>query len=492
MTPYLPEMPPLPRYSAGKRELRFAAAMTVCCIFLWNAILYGGFHLGFSIGAVSVILCTVWYLTASGCRFDRYSSSLVACGILIAGGYAVAPAYLKFFMLAVLLLCVNLGFCLAAGQNRRDPGSPATVLDAFRTCFRFGFGGMSPALRGLNDARKSAGAAGRKGFAVIAGLAAAVPLGAVMVWLLIRADAAFEGLMNLLPETDWSEPVWSVLFGGFAAWVLYARALGLRQREKESRKETAFRGISPITVNIPLLFAAFLYLVYLLSQLSYMGGGFAGILPEGYTLAQYARRGFFEMAWLSGINLGVICLTMGLVEQRQHFPGLTRALCLFLGAITLFLIAAASAKMLLYIASYGLTRLRILTEIFMLWLAVTTVLVCLRLFRPAYPYMKKILLAGLLICTLTFWADVDGRIAQYNVHAYQTGKIQTIDLAHLRSLGPSAAPYVARLLEDENPEIALRAEQILRNARWDIRDFRDWNLPEARARKALEQALSSD
>ncbi len=73
-------------------------------------------------------------------------------------------------------------------------------------------------------------------------------------------------------------------------------------------------------MNILLGTVCLIYAVYLLSQLAYLGGGFAGILPDGYTLAEYARRGFFEMAWLSFINLGLMCLAMGLVEKEGRCP----------------------------------------------------------------------------------------------------------------------------------------------------------------------------
>lgn len=489
--PYsIPPAPPAPRYPAGKRELILAAALAVSSFFLWNAILYGGFSLGFALGSIAVILCSVWYLLSCGCRFDWYSGTLMGFSLLIAAGFGWSSSYLKFFMVQILLFSVNLSLCLLTGQNRRDPGGASSALDAFRACFSFGFGGLSPALRGLSDARKRS--AGKKWGAAVLGLVIAVPVVAVMAFLLTQADAAFEGLISLLPETDWSEPAWSAVCGLFAAGVAYARALGLRHKEKAVPKERTFSGISPVTVNILLGAVAGLYGVYLLSQLAYLGGGFSGILPEGYTLAQYARRGFFEMAWLSAINLGLMCFSMGLVEKGERAPRLTRLLCLFLGLISLFLVAAASGKMLLYIRSYGLTRLRVLTELFMVWLAVTTVLVCLWLFRPRMPYMKGALIAALLLSTLIFWADVDAQVARYNVRAYQSGTLQTIDVSHLGNLGCGAVPYLEELAQDEDPEVAEAAQRYLKIPSEAIQDLRDWNYSKAAAEKILNASGSDE
>lgn len=481
---------PAPRYPAGKRELRFGAALLLCSVFLWNSILYGGFNLGFAIGSLTVIGCSVWYLLANGCRFDRYSGSLLGLGGVLAAGFArSSDSFVKFVMLLFLLFAVNESFCLAAGQNRRSPGGVGSILDAPRAFFVLGVGGMGASARGLNDARKSAESAGKKGGAAVLGMVIALPVAAILVALLIRADAAFAGLMGLLPQIAWSELLASLVMGILAGWILYARALGLRRSGKAAPRESRFRGMSPVTIHIALSAVCLIYGAYLASQLAYLGGGFSGILPEGYTLAQYARRGFFEMAWLSAINLGLIGLAVGLVDRKAPTPGLTRALCLILCAVTLFLIATASAKMLLYIGQYGLTRLRVLTQVIMIWLALIAVLASVRLLKPRFPYMKAAVLSALLLGAMVFWADVDAQVAQYNVRAYLEGRLETVDLSHLEDLGYGAVPYIGELAGSGDPETAGRAADILewKSASAQTGDFRDWNYSKAAAEEIRKQ-----
>ena len=480
--------PELPVYPTGKRELLFGGAMLLCSVFLWSVILYGGFNLGFALGTIAVIGCSAGYLHGRACRFDRYSGALLVLACLIAAGFGrSSDGFVKLVLLLFLIFAVNLSLCLASGQNRRSPNGFGSVLDASRSAFVFSFGSMAAAGRGLNEARKNAGTVGKKGSAAVIGLAAAIPLVAVMVFLLMRADAAFEGLMDLLPETDWEEPLRSLLFGGIMGITLYSRGTGLVHKEKALAAPSGRRGIHPITVNTILGSVCILYGVYLLSQLAYFSGGLSGILPEGYTLAQYARRGFFEMAWLSAINLAIVCLAMGLVEKTEKPPLLTRSFCLFLGMVTLFLIAAASAKMFLYIGSYGLTRLRVLTEVIMVWLAITTVLVCLWLFRPSLPYMKAVVLSALILGVAVIWVDVDTQVARYNVRSYQSGALDTIDMAHLAGLGYGAVPYIEELTRDDDPEVAQTAQDILQNRSCHTEDFRDWNYSKAKAEEILER-----
>ena len=155
-------------------------------------------------------------------------------------------------------------------------------------------------------------------------------------------------------------------------------------------------------------------------------------------------------------------------------------------AAALFLIAAASAKMLLYIGGYGLTRKRVLTEVFMLWLGVTTILVSVWLFKPRFPYMKGAVICALILGCVTFWADVDTQVARYNVRAYQSGQLETIDMGHMSSLGDGALPYIKGLTHDRDPEIASTAMDILENSYCSISDFRSWTYTESAARKAVD------
>jgi hypothetical protein len=58
----------------------------------------------------------------------------------------------------------------------------------------------------------------------------------------------------------------------------------------------------------------------------------------------------------------------------------------------------------------------------MLFLAVTTVVIMVWLFIPKLPYMNVVVLAALLIGAVTFWADIDTVVANYDVDAYLSGK----------------------------------------------------------------------
>ena len=402
---------------------------------------------------------------------------IVGMGLIGASFARGDDAFVKFIMVLFLIVAVNLSLCLLSGQQRRWAGSLLCLLDVFRTIFILTVGKFPRATFGLFRGLRNSGGGGKKGGAIALGLVIAIPLLAIVIPLLISADAAFDALLKQLPDWDFGEIFVSILCGSALAVFFYCRGAVLAHHPQSAPKEAKVRkGMNPLTVNTVLIAVGVVYVVYLISQLAYFSGGFSGILPEGYTMAEYARRGFFEMAWLCVINLCILSLAVGVVAKKDAAPLLTRLICLFIGLVTLFLVVSASAKMFMYIASYGLTRLRVLTEVIMLWLGLATMVVSVWLFVPKLPYMKAILLIALVMGAAISWADVDTVVAGYNVTAYQNGTLEIIDVEHLKTLGDGAIPYIAQLTDDADPVVAKAVRQFFSDRYYEpIDDFRDWN-----------------
>lgn len=485
----IPEEKPKVTYVARGLEFIFGGVILLLAILLCNFVLYGGFHLAFGLVAMAAIGCSWVYLHRSGVRFGRYEKALLVLSLIICLGFGRSDdGFVKFVMLNFLFVAVNLALCIGANQNRRSPDRATSLLDAPRAFFKLGMGNMGKTASGLAEGVRSGGEPVRRIGAVGTGLLISVPLLVIMIGLLMSADAAFEGLMDLLPEFELEEYFYSALWGFFLGWILYSRGLSLARADSPVPAFRKSKGVNALTVNTVLCMVCLVYVVYLLSQLAYFAGGLSGILPAGYTLSQYARRGFFEMAWLCALNLGILCFALWQIRE-QKLPRLTKIAGTFLGCITIFLILTASAKMLLYIGAYGLTRQRVLTQVIMLWLALTTILVTLRLYKPDFGYMKAVVLTAMVLGALVFWVDVNTVVASYNVRAYQSGKLETVDVDYLEDLGSAATPWLVELTQDEDPEIAQQATDCLKEDAefylryWEIEDFRGWNYDLARSQE---------
>lgn len=484
-------------FPTGGAELFFGLFALVASMMLCNFTIFGGFNLGFGIAMCASILCAVGYLLAAGGRLNVYSSLLLVISLVISAGFGRSDdAFVKFVMLVFLTVSVNLALCLIAGQNRRRPGGVGSLLDVPRTVFHMGYGQFPRAIGGLFGLLKVKGSIARGIGSVAIGLLIMLPLLGIVMGLLMDADAAFEGMMTMMPEVNFGELTVTVFFGILVFVVLYSRSVALAKRPKDEPVAMGRgRGLNAVTMNTALLGISGVYFLYLISQLAYFVGGFAGILPEEYTLAEYARRGFFEMAWLCAINMFIIVMAVTLVRKTDHrAPLSTRLLCLFIGLVTLFLVAAASAKMASYIGGYGLTRKRVMVQLIILFFGLMALTVSVSLFVKKPRYMPVLLIGALLIGGAAFWVDVDTVVASYNVTAYQHGYLKEMDVHYLGTLSSGAIPHIARLTEDQDPLVAEEAQRILLRRAEECEDFREWNYAEARAQSFLtrEEAEAED
>lgn len=505
-----PPYPPYPPYPPLKpKEVlppqggpwALAAALLLLSVWTANALLFGQARLGFALGALAIEGLSLGYLARRRLRLRPYAALLLLGSAGIFASFAWADHSQGGFLLILSGLgCWFLGLAQATGFTRRDPGSFYSLADGFAAGFARTYGSIGAAMRGLFRQKRS-----RLG-GPLAGLLLAIPLLAILVPLLMRSDAAFSGLMERLLGNLWQfdELLVSLIAGLLLFLPLYTRPIALGDPGEPLAPKSEHPGsFSPTVLAGFLGSIAFFYVLYLFSQFAYFFSAFSWMLPGDFTPAEYARRGFFEMALLCAADLVIVGVSMGGVQKRPKVPALIRGLCAFFCLFSLVLIASAFSKMAYYMGAFGLTRMRVLTSAFMLCLAVCFLGVLVRLFVSRFPYMKLAVgAAAVVICALA-WADVDAQVARYNVTAYESGRLESVDVDLLSTLRSSAAPYVARLTADPDPEVRQAASDAM--AAWQLELFdeitvggkeiqwipngaflRDWNWRQAQARAAIE------
>ncbi len=197
--------------------------------------------------------------------------------------------------------------------------------------------------------------------------------------------------------------------------------------------------------------------------------------------SEYARRGFFELCAIAVINLIVIlvltgCAKKGGSTRPKLLTGYAVVLCLF----TLFIIATALAKMLLYIKAYGLTALRLYTAWFMVLLAAVFFVLMLRQFVRKLPTAAILSVAFTVLFGLLCFAKPETRIAEYNIARYENGTLKDLDVQMLCELSEDAYTVMAKhpdTLEHAGQWEYFREKAENRTDRYRIQKDRSWNLP---------------
>lgn len=317
--------------------------------------------------------------------------------------------------------------------------------------------------------------------AVARGLVFALPVLLVFGFLLGSADAVFasyvnqtlDGLVKLFGVDFSALSVTRLAFTGFMsalgtgaigyAWARRERRLrpaGSDMAEPQtddelSEKRKPILKLGMIEAGIVLGGVVALFGLFVLVQFAYFFGGQANITGGGFTYAEYARRGFFELVAVSVLTLG---LALGLdhvtVRQEGREEALFRGLALAMTALVGVMLVSASRRMLLYEEAYGFTQLRVYTHVFMHWLAVLFGVFALALFRVH----KNVFSLGALLVIIGYLAtlnllNVDAYIAERNIARYREGR--DLDIAFLHILSADAVPAILPLYRssENDPDI---------------------------------------
>lgn len=298
---------------------------------------------------------------------------------------------------------------------------------------------------------------------VLLGVVCAVPVLFVVLPLLIKSDAAFEGLVGSLRLDTETIPA-GIFYTLILIPLIISFFFALNHSEtgagRAERKLKISAGFSTAFLSVLSL----CYLVYVFSLLAYFVSAFSGILPANYSFSysEYARRGFFELCTIAAINLVIIyfAVTFSGKTDGRHAKGVI-ATGLFICLFTVFIIVTAFAKMVMYIKAYGMTELRISTSAFMLFILILFGALAVKIFNGRVKLMHAALVSASVIVIVLGCGRLNAFVASYNYNAYISGKLPEMDVIYLYELGNDGVPYLQLLTKSENSEIAEKAKACL-------------------------------
>ncbi len=305
----------------------------------------------------------------------------------------------------------------------------------------------------------------RRVWPILRGILIAIPILAVFAALLASADLIFaqrlEDIIALFRLEKLPEYIFRgvyILIGAYLLVGVFLHAATRSQDEKmigEGKPLVpAFLGFTESAIvlgSVVLLFAAFVFV-----QFQYFFGGQVNIHIDGYTYAEYARRGFGELVVVAFFSLLLYLGLSAIVKretpgQRWGFSGLGIGMVALVGVI----LFSAFQRLLLYEAAYGFSRLRTYTHVFMFWLGVLlVVVVVLEILRRECAFAAASLLAALGFALTLSLLNVDAFIVRQNVARAVQGK--ELDVAYLASLSTDATPALAAAYQSPSLPAGIR------------------------------------
>lgn len=312
---------------------------------------------------------------------------------------------------------------------------------------------------------------------IMIGIFSAIPIVILVILILTSADSVFrEGIRQILGfESIAANLIGIILFFIVGYMISYSVSLFLKQNEILVEGDGNKMAALPVTVVVTIV--TVIYAIFSIVQIVYLFIG-KGTLPDGYTYAQYAREGFFQLLFLSVVNVVAVLVCMELVEKNKALKITLYPLCL----CTIIMALSSAYRMKMYIDEYGVTSLRI----YVLWFLLVIILVLAGMILKLTFSKINLFQYCLIVCSICFlvlsFSHKDYFIAKYNFEKYdkmfdaevelekqneENGEnmemYKYVDIDYLMSLSTDAAPVMVSYKRE--------IEKYMKKEQLDWKDF---------------------
>jgi hypothetical protein len=215
---------------------------------------------------------------------------------------------------------------------------------------------------------------------------------------------------------------------------------------------------------------------------------FSGTLQEDLTFAEYARKGFFELLFVTLINLSITVFVITFVNQTTSvMRRLTQIMLTILVLASAVLLTSAFMRMGLYEEAYGFTFTRVLVHSFMIFLVVIFTYTLVKIWVEKLLLFHFYFITSLLYYTAITVINLDTIVVKQNIARYETsGKIDVFYLSKMSSTGvlglidlyekDKNIPDLKRVLQER------KNEALIEDAPWQ-----SYNLKRAQASTELKK-----
>ncbi len=283
---------------------------------------------------------------------------------------------------------------------------------------------------------------------ILVSLAITIPSLILLITILSFADMVFSNGVNQFFSDIYRyinvNVLLKTLYGILVGLYLFGRVYAACDPQKQEKSIGTMRQGDLIIFNILLVSILAIYTIFVAIQFKYLFA--VSSLPYGLSYTEYARKGFFELFSLTGVNIVVILMTVHFTKEiKSLWSTITKYLCFYLCCVTFVLLVSSFYRMWLYQADDGLTRLRFMVFGFLIFEGLGLFLTLIYILRPTFNMVAVYVSIGLLYYVLLNIIPMDYYVAKSQVDRYFRG--DHAGIAYTMSLSEDAAPQIARLVQ---------------------------------------------
>ena len=311
-----------------------------------------------------------------------------------------------------------------------------------------------------------------------------LPIVIIVLFLLSSADQMFLDLFHFLPN-----PFENITLGSIigrvimtASFFIYVGSSFLYLKKEFSKEKDVIKKIKidEYTIQILLTILNGIYIIFDIIQVRSL---WMHRLSSGINYAEYARSGFFQLMFISLINLIII-----LLSKKSRESNYSKWMSLIMILLTSIIIGSSFFRMFLYEQAYGYTVLRLGVYIILFTEVILLIPTIIYIFNSKLNILKYYIIIITSIYTIVNCVSIDQIIAANNIKRYErTGKI---DLYYLENNNTDNLKQLINFYnhcENEKEKELLDTYFSKMKEKLQKQDIREYNLSKARAKKILKE-----
>lgn len=313
-----------------------------------------------------------------------------------------------------------------------------------------------------------------------------LPIILIVLYLLSSADLVFEQyfskIMDLLSIHSLQELFGRVIQSGIFFLYTGSTLIYLLKIEKINQKAIK---IDHYTIRLLLTILNIIYVLFDIIQIRSL---LLHQVGSTFTYAEYARRGFFQLMFISFINMSVVILSKNTDESRYN-----NFMSLLMIFLTFIIVCSSFIRMYLYEQAYGYTVLRLCVYLILITEIILMLPTIVYIFKKDLNLLRFYMVIPVVVYVLVNMASIDQVIAGNNINRYyQTNKI---DLDYLENYRYDNIPYLLDFYEhcddlEIKEELDWYFDNMMQRESIDMDNILEYNISKDMALQQLKKGKS--
>ncbi|MBQ9018710.1 MAG: DUF4173 domain-containing protein [Bacilli bacterium] len=269
------------------------------------------------------------------------------------------------------------------------------------------------------------------------------PITILVLWLLTSADMVFGNyfsnifkIFDYIPKTNiiGRITVILILFTYIGSTLIYSM--------NPEKTETKRKNLDYYTIRLLLTVLNIIYILFDIIQIRSLLLHHVG---NTITYAEYARQGFFQLMFISVINLIIILLSKSTKETKYN-----KTMSISMIFLTLIIIVSSFIRMYLYESTYGYTILRLGVYIILITEVLLLIPTIIYIFNPKFKILRSYLYITIFVYTFINLFSIEKIITENNIKRYFIKN--DIDIEYLENYNYDNIPQLYELFRQSDDE----------------------------------------